>query len=205
MPRHPSPTVPPSRWSPFIRVSEGLLVVERHAVATLMALLSGAILLNVVTRYLGMPLYWIDELAVYCMVWLTFIGASTMTRLRLDFAVTMLTERLSPGAARVARVVATIVVVLFSIGLAVMCWLWFEPLGIARAGFDAREFAGQSFNFIYTERTQTLNWATWILYLILPIFALSMTVHGIANLLEDLGAVPRVQRAMMINAEEAVN
>ena len=40
------------------------------------------------------PIYWIDEFAVYSVVWLTFIGASAMTRLRLDFAVTMMTERL---------------------------------------------------------------------------------------------------------------
>lgn len=194
-----------SRWSPVLAVSETLLVVERGVVAVLMTLLSGAIILNVVTRFLGMPIYWIDEFAVYCMVWLTFVGASTMTRLRLDFAVHMLTERLSPRAARIAGIVATTMVVLFGISLAAMCWLWFDPVGVAGAGFNARDFAGQTFNFIYTERTQTLNWPTWVLYLILPIFALSMTIHGIANLLEDVGAVPKVRRNMMINAEEAVN
>ena len=30
-----------------------------------------------------------------------------------------------------------------------------------------------------------------MLYLTLPIFAVSMTIHGIANLLEDLGSSPR--------------
>lgn len=189
----------------MIRLSEALLVAERWAVAALMTLLSGAIILNVATRYLGVPLYWIDEFAVYCMVWMTFIGASTMTRLRLDFAVNMLTERLSPKGARIARVLATLIVVLFGLGLAVMCWMWFDPVGLARAGFDIQAFSGATFNFIYTERTQTLNWSTWILYLILPIFALSMTIHAIANLLEDTGLAPRVIRESMINAEEAVN
>lgn len=188
-----------------IRLSEGLLAIERRAVAILMALLSGAILLNIATRYLGSPIYWIDEFAVYCMVWLTFIGASVMTRLRLDFAVTMLTERLSPRCAALAKIIATGLVLLFAIALLVMCWLWFDPAGIAAAGFDAREYAGASFNFVYTERTQTLSWPTWVLYLILPIFALSMTVHAFANLLEDAGIVPRAQRDLTLNAEEAVN
>ena len=59
------------------------------------------ILVNVVTRYAHLPIYWIDKSAVYATVWLTFIGASAMTRLRLDFAVTMLTEWLSPrGSSR---------------------------------------------------------------------------------------------------------
>jgi len=200
-------TVPGRRGTAglFIRLSEGLLRVERHAVALLMMLLSGAILLNVATRYLGMPIYWIDEFAVYCMVWLTFFGASAMTRLRLDFAVTMMTERLSQRMRDLCRVLATGMVMVFSLALVAMCWIWLDPVGIASAGFDARAFSGSTFNFVYTERTQTLNWPTWVLYLILPIFALSVTIHGLANLLEDMGVVEKAQRDLVINAEEAVN
>lgn len=172
-------------------LSAGLLSIERIAIMGLMFLLAGLILLNVVTRYSGMPIYWIDESAVYSVVWLTFIGASAMTRLRLDFAVTMLTERLSDRAQKIAKVTATGLVVIFGLALGVMCWLWMDPVGLARSGFDAREFAGQTFNFLYTERTQTLNWPTWVLYLILPLFAVTMTVHGLANLVEDMGLAPR--------------
>jgi len=171
-------------------LSAGLLAVERLAIMGFMFLLTGLILLNVVTRYTGMPIYWVDESAVYSVVWLTFIGASAMTRLRLDFAVSMLTERLSERAQKAAKVIATGMVVIFGLSLAAMCWLWMDPVGIARAGFDARAFAGDTFNFLYTERTQTLNWPTWVLYLILPLFAVSMTIHGLANLVEDLGLVP---------------
>ena len=66
-----------------------------------------------------------------------------------------------------------------------------DPVGIARHGFDAREYAAQSFNFLYTERTQTLNWPTWVVQLILPLFAVTFSLHALANLLEDLGRVPR--------------
>jgi TRAP-type C4-dicarboxylate transport system permease small subunit len=187
----PVPAVAP--WRAVAKASAGLLAVERLAIMGLMFLLAGLILLNVVTRYSGMPIYWIDESAVYSVVWLTFIGASAMTRLRLDFAVSMLTERLSERGQKAAKIVATSMVVVFGLSLAAMCWLWMDPVGIARAGFDAREFAGETFNFLYTERTQTLNWPTWILYLILPIFAVSMTLHGLANLLEDIGLVPRAE------------
>lgn len=189
----------------FIGLSERLLRLERYAVAILMTLLSGAILLNVVTRYLGAPIYWIDEFAVYCMVWLTFFGASAMTRLRLDFAVTMMTERLSQRMRDLCGVLATGMVMVFSLSLVAMCWFWLDPVGIASAGFDARAFSGSTFNFVYTERTQTLNWPTWVLYLILPVFALSVTIHGLANLLEDMGVVEKAQRDLVINAEEAVN
>src|SRR6186713_2239316 len=66
-----------------VRASSALLAVERVALMGLMYLLTALILLNVVTRYARFPIYWIDESAVYCVVWLTFVGASAMTRLRL--------------------------------------------------------------------------------------------------------------------------
>jgi TRAP-type C4-dicarboxylate transport system permease small subunit len=198
--------VPAAPCRAVVWLSERLLAAERGLIVGLMALLTVLILVNVATRYAGRPIYWIDESAVYAVVWLTFIGASAMTRLRLDFAVTMLTDKLSEGVRRKAKVVATTFVVIFAIALCAMCWVWMDPVGIASAGFDAREYAASTFNFLYTERTQTLNWPTWVLYLILPVFAVSMTVHGLANLLEDLGLVPKVEHAgFSLGAADAVN
>lgn len=184
-----------------IAASEGLLAVERSAVMALMGLLAILILLNVVTRYGGFPIYWIDEMAVYATVWLTFIGASAMTRLRLDFAVTMMTDYLSPRGARWTRVIATLCTTFFAMCFLAICWIWLDPIGIVQAGFDARDFAAASFNFVYTEHTQTLGWPSWILYLVLPIFALGMSLHGVANLLEDLGLVPPMPPRVSLSAK----
>lgn len=188
-----------------LAASSAWLRVERVAIIVLMALLCGLILLNVVTRYTGVPLYWIDESAIYTVVWLAFIGASAMTRLRLDFTVGLLTDKLPPKGVQVAKVLATGFTVLFGLLLAYMCWLWMDPVGIAAAGFDARTFAGETFNFLYTERTQTLNWPTWAVQLIIPIFACSMILHGLANLMEDLRLVPMAAHAgfPMAHAEAA--
>ena len=92
---------------------------------------------------------------------------------------------------KVAKVTATSGVLLFGLAMLVMCWLWMDPVGIARYGFDAKEFGAETFNFLYTERTQTLNWPTWVLQLILPIFSLTFTLHALANLIEDMGLAPR--------------
>lgn len=185
---------PPAIFRSIVWLSAKLLAVERLAVCGFMFLLAGLILLNVVTRYTGMPLYWVDELAIYSVVFLTFIGASAMTRLRLDFAVTMLTERLPERGVKAAKAVSTATVLSFALALLWMCTLWLDPVGIAQAGFNAKDFAGTSFNFVYTERTQTLNWPFWALYLIMPVFAVCMTAHSAANLLEDLGLVSRAER-----------
>lgn len=191
--------IPPAApWRLVMWLSARLLAIERMAVAGFMFLLTGLILLNVVTRYAGVSLYWVDESAIYSVVFLTFMGASAMTRLRLDFAVTLLTERFSERGVRIAKVAATAIVLLFGLTLLWLCVLWLDPVGMARAGFDARELAARTFNFIYTERTQTLNWPVWALYMIMPVFALSMTIHSAANLLEDLELVPRASQAAFL-------
>ena len=171
--------------------SDALLAFEKWALMFLLGWLLFLVLLNVVTRYTGMPLYWVDEASVYSVVWLTFIGASTMTRLRMDFAVTLLTEKLGAKSTRAAKTLSTLLVFLFGLAMLAMCWLWMDPVGITRAGFDARAFSGETFNFLYTERTQTLNWPVWILELVLPIFSLTFSLHALANLVEDLGLEPR--------------
>jgi TRAP-type C4-dicarboxylate transport system permease small subunit len=187
-----------------VRASEAWLKAEKLLVGGFMALLLALILLNVVTRYAGAPLYWVDEAAVYAMVWLAFLGASALTRLRLDFAVTLLSDSLSPAGRRRLQVVATALVLAFGVALAVVCWNWMDPLGIAAAGFDAKTYAAESFNFLYTERTQTLNWPVWVVSLVMPLFALSLTLHSLANLVEDLGWSPRPERTEFAHAE-AVN
>jgi TRAP-type C4-dicarboxylate transport system permease small subunit len=211
MPSSHSPTPPPAatprtpvRW--VLALSSHILRVERYVLTGLMTLLVLLILFNVGTRYSGMPIYWVDEAAVYTVVWLTFVGASVMTRLRMDFAVGLLTDHLGPRSAKAAKVVAMLGVLVFGVAMLVMCWVWMDPVGIARHGFDAKEFAAESFNFLYTERTQTLNWPTWVLQLILPLFSATFTVHALANLLEDLGAAERVQHPGfdVVNAD-AVN
>jgi TRAP-type C4-dicarboxylate transport system permease small subunit len=178
------------RWA--IALSSALLRCERGALTALMTLLVLLILLNVATRYSGIPIYWIDEAAVFTMVWLTFVGASVMTRLRMDFAVGLVSDQLPPRGAKAMKVLATFCVLVFAIALVWMCWIWMDPRGIAAAGFNARDYAETSFNFLYTEHTQTLEWPTWLVQLILPIFALSLTVHALANLFEELEVCPRI-------------
>ncbi len=186
--------------------SDAVLRCERHLLTGLMGLLVALILLNVVTRYAGAPLYWVDEASVYTVVWLTFIGASAMTRLRLDFAVTLLTDKLPARAAVAAKASASTGVLLLGLALLVMCWVWLDPVGIVRFGFDAKEYAAESFNFLYTETTQTLNWPVWVVQLILPIFSITLSVHALANLLEDIGLQPkRVHTEFHVVNADSVN
>jgi TRAP-type C4-dicarboxylate transport system permease small subunit len=190
----------------LLDLSDTVLRMERMSLTGLMSLLVLLILLNVVSRYSGMPIYWIDEASVYCVVWLCFVGASLMTRLRMDFAVSLLTDQLNPNNARRVKLLAGFAVLLFGLAMLAMCWIWLDPIGIARHGFDAKEYAANSFNFLYTEKTQTLEWPTWVLQTILPIFSATLSLHALANLIEDLGLQPRrVHPGLEMANAEAVN
>lgn len=201
-------TSPPRRTGAAVRAvvtfSEFILACEKVLVGGFIAVLLILILLNVVTRFVGTPLYWVDEAAVYAMVWLAFIGASALTRLRLDFTITLLADQLSPEGVRRLRAVANAIGVAFGIALTVMCWIWMDPLGIAAANFDAKAYAGATFNFLYTEHTQTLGWPTWAVSLVIPLFGITMTIHLLVNLLEDMKLSPVIARPEFSNAE-AVN
>jgi TRAP-type C4-dicarboxylate transport system permease small subunit len=194
----------PSRL--MLDLSDAVLRLERRVLTGLMTLLVLLILVNVGSRYSGQPIYWIDEASVFCVVWLCFVGASLMTRLRMDFAVSLLTDKLGPRNARLFKLLAGCAVLVFGLAMLVMCWIWLDPIGIARYGFDAKEYAANSFNILYTEKTQTLEWPTWLLQSILPIFSTTLSLHATANLIEDLGLQPRREHpGLDIGPAEAVN
>lgn len=192
------------RWAETVTgLSQALLRGEKFLAGVFITVLLTLILVNVVTRFAKVPIYWIDEASIFSMIWLGFIGASVMTRLRIDFAVTLLSDHLSPKWVARLRALATAMSLIFAIGFAVVCWMWLDPLGIASHGFDAQAYAAETFNFLYTERTQTLEWPTWIVNLILPVFALTLIVHNAANLLEDLGIARKREQAALTTAEGA--
>ncbi|MTH78064.1 TRAP transporter small permease [Paracoccus aestuariivivens] len=190
-------------WAALTSVSQGILAIEKVVAGLLLALLLTLILLNVGTRMLRMPIYWIDEASVLTMIWLGFIGASVMIRLRIDFAVTLVQDNLTGSAAQSLRAVVSGLSLAFALGLLVMCWMWMDPLGIIGHGFDAESFAAETFNFLYTERTQTLEWPTWLVSMVIPIFAATLTIHTAANLVEDLRLCPKREQEQMTTAEEA--
>lgn len=181
---------PPRAARAWISFSNAVLFVELRLAAALLAALMCVILTNVATRYAGTPLYWIDELAVLAMVWLAFVGASAMSRLRLDFAITFLADAAPSGLARIIRTGSISLVALFGLAVGWMCWVWLDPVGFARAGFDGRALASQTFNFVYTETTMTLGWPRWAVMAVIPLFSVTLIIHSIASLIEEITGCP---------------
>ena len=184
------------------RLSAGIAALERAALMLLIGAIAVFVLTNVIFRALGTTIAWADEIAVYAMILSAFIGASLMLRARVDPAVLLIHEFASPAMLRLLRTAVSVVCVLFGAILLYTTWLWFNPLGLMRAGFDVGTFEGSTFNFIYTDVTPIMGLPAFWFYLIMPWFAVTITLHAFANLLEDLGAVARPENPAKIEATE---
>ena len=168
------------------KLSGAVLNVEKVVMTFLAAAVTGLILLNVVTRSVDYALYWVDELAIYAMIWMVMIGASMIVRLRKGIAVTILDEFLKPTQREITGLVVDFCVLLFAATLIWLNILWYDPLTLIAVGFDLEAFSQVGFNFIYEEPTNTLGIAKFWVWLIMPIMALTMTLHAGANFLERL-------------------
>ena len=170
------------RW--VSRVSNAILSVEKRVITVLAAALVLLILLNIVTRAAGAAIFWVDELAIYTMVWMALIGASAMLRMRVAVAVTLLTDLLPQGLRRAVARLVDVILACFAITLLVLSWQWYDPLDLIRSGFDFDRFAQTTFKFIYSEPTNTIGIGKFWVWLAVPLMAIAMSVHAIANLLE---------------------
>ncbi len=157
------------------------------AAATLAVAITLLVLLNVVTRAMSASIFWVDEAAIMAMTWMSFLAASAAVHFGHSVSVTLLTDMLPEALACAAQRAVDIVVVIFAVLMLWLCWRWFMPLEVLRAGFDAMAFQGETFNFIYAEPTLTLGIRKFWLWLIMPLFALGLTLHGVANLARPVG------------------
>lgn len=157
---------------------------ELNIAALLGAAITLLILLNVVTRALGAALFWVDELAIYAMAWMTFLGASAALHYGHNVAVTIVTDVLPPVARRMVAKLVDLIVLGFALFMLWFCWRWFSPLELVRQGFDLRAFQAATFNFIYSEPTTTLGIKKVWIWSVMWLFALGATLHSLANLFD---------------------
>lgn len=163
-----------------------------RAETALGGLLVGAILVlllaNVVSRTAGRPLIWTDELAVHLMVVLAFVGASLGIALRGHMAIGLLPDRLGARGRAGLALLADLSVLAFLLVLAVILWRWFDLPGLLRAGSGAA-LARQSFNFVYTDPTNTLGLRKVWFWLALPLTGATALIHCLAALHQDIRAL----------------
>lgn len=165
------------------RASSMVARIEAGLAAILALAVCALILLNVVTRTAGYALFWVDEVAIYCMVWMALLGASVTIQRRMGIAIDLVQDAFGPRVKRALVGLVDALILGFGVILMVLCWIWFDPLTLARNGFDIAAFTGATFNFLYREPTVTIGMPKWIVWLIMPIIATTITLHAITNLI----------------------
>ena len=168
------------------RLSAAIAHAEEIIAALLAAAVTCLILANVAMRALGNPLYFVSELAIYAMIWMTLLIASAILKRRQGVAVTLLSDLLPLSGRRIIGLWVDLSVAFFGLAMVWLCWQWFQPLALWQAGFDVGAFQGETFNFIYAENTSTLGVKKVWFWLILPWFAVSLSLHGVTNLIDTL-------------------
>jgi TRAP-type C4-dicarboxylate transport system permease small subunit len=166
------------------RASNVVLRLEKRLLTALAGTLCVLILLNIVTRAAGAALFWVDELAIYAMIWMALTGASAMVRMRSGVAVTMVTDMLPRAWQRVTHRIVDAILLVFAVTLLVLCWQWYDPVALLESELDLDAFAANTFKFIYIEPTSTLGIRKFWVWLAVPLMAFAMTIHALANLLE---------------------
>lgn len=102
---------------PLAAADRALARAETAFIGAALAATSALLFVNVILRYgLLRPLPWAEELTLYLMVWIVFVGGSVVVRTRGHVAVDVLPLVLSPaGRRRLAVAVAAASVVFFAV------------------------------------------------------------------------------------------
>jgi TRAP-type transport system small permease protein len=143
------------------RLVEGLLFV----IGLTMALLTGV---QVFSRYvLNHSLFWSEEVGRFCLVWLSFLGATAAYKRRAHIGIAFLVDRL-PAAAR--RFIA-LLVLMVSLNFFAVLLVW---------GFSFTWFAA-------AQKTPALGISKAIPYLVIPVSGAAFLLHGAVQLLGLIG------------------
>ncbi len=172
------------------RISDKVAQAEAPLAGLLIAAVFSLLIANVVTRALVMPVYWIDELAIYTMIWSAFVGASLCLNRKTHIAVTLLPDMLPARYSNIFVIAVNMLLVMFFLIIAVVLWRWFDPLTMLSAD-NLFAFSQTTFNFIYDEPTTTIGVRKVWFWLIMPIFCVTGFLHSFANLID---AVIRLKR-----------
>lgn len=166
------------------RVAQGEMALG----AILVAVIGLSLLAGSVSRTLGRPLVWTDELAVHLMVWVAFLGASLGIATRGHMAIGLLPERLTARDRARLLLLTDSLVLVFILVMAWLAWRWFDLPGLLRTGSGAA-LAGDTFNFVYTDPTLTLGVPKFWFWLIVPMTCATGLIHAAAALAADLAVL----------------
>lgn len=162
-------------------ISDRIVRFEQGCAGGLIALVFALLIANVLTRLFRLPIYWIDELAIFVMIWAAFVGTSISIYHREHIAVTLLFDGLGERNQNMLRIFVDVLLMAFLLILAGLLWRWFDPILLLKSE-SLEAFSQVDFNFIYQEPTTTIGIKKVWFWMIMPIFCVTSLVHATSNL-----------------------
>ena len=151
------------------RLERALGLAETGFIGAALAFSSLLLFSNVVLRYVFLaPISWAEELTLYLMVWIVFVGGSVAVRSRGHMAIDLLPLVLSPGSRRrLAIFVALLALVFFAV------FFWFSGQHVLRIQSSA-------------QTTPVMGAPMWLTYLAMPVGSFLMAMRTVQLLLRML-------------------
>jgi C4-dicarboxylate transporter DctQ subunit len=160
-------------------LDRALAWIEWTFIGGALAIAAGLLFVNVVLRYwFSSPINWAEELTLYLMVWIVFVGGSVAVRTRGHIAIDLLPRVLSPAHRRLlAFAVALLALVFF----AVFFWYSLEHVLRVRS---------------IDQRTPVMQAPMWLTYLALPVGSALMGLRTLQGLVGGTAHPQAGERAM---------
>lgn len=151
----------------MILVSDTLYKFEKLLSVILMSVMLGSIALGVVFRYIvGSPLTWTDELAVYMLIWLTFVGGSMSLKTGRAASLDLVFDRMNLLWKRIFLVVGYLSLVVFAMIIAYVAIQWISNPSVK------------------TSLSPGLKISMFMPYMAVPFGILCLLVHAINHLIQ---------------------
>lgn len=168
----------PAGWA--TRLDRALGHAESGFIGAALAFTSVLLFVNVVLRYVFLaPINWAEEVTLYLMVWIVFVGGSVAVRTRGHMAIDLLPLVLSPAnRRRLAVFVGLVALVFFAV------FFWYSGQHVLRV-----QSIGQS--------TPVMGAPMWLTYLAMPVGAFLMGLRTLQMLVRILRETASATKATM--------
>ena len=125
-----------------------------------------AIVVQIITRYIGISVTWTEEVANYSFIWAVFMGAAVMLNRREHFAFDTLLNKLSPRKHTILKTFIDILLIIFN---AFITYYGFLIL-----------------NHFWDYRWETLpELKMGYVWIIIPIMSISMILYSLNHIFND--------------------
>lgn len=148
-------------------LSNTLFKMEKLIAILLMSVILLSIVLGVVFRYFfNSPLTWTDELAIYMLIWLTFVGGSMSVKNGKAASLDLVFEKVNVIWQRIFLIVGYAFVILFSTVVTYMAVKWISNPAVL------------------TQISPGLKISMFLPYLSIPFGLFCLTIHALNHLVQ---------------------